>query len=45
MTTVEEVKKAGPERHLTNKYNFAGKLSFSHDENFYEGSYQDQELI
>ena len=24
MTTVEEVKKAGPERHLTNAYNFAG---------------------
>lgn len=24
MTTLEEVKKAGPERHLTNAYNFAG---------------------
>ena len=24
MTTVEEAKKRGPERHLTNKYNFAG---------------------
>lgn len=28
MTTVEEVKKAGPERHLTNKYNFAGPGTF-----------------
>ena len=24
MTTIEEAKKRGPERHLTNKYNFAG---------------------
>ena len=28
MTTVEEVKKRGPERHLTNKYNFAGPGTF-----------------
>ena len=28
MTTVEEAKKRGPERHLTNKYNFAGPGTF-----------------
>lgn len=28
MTTVEDVKKSGPERHLTNKYNFAGPGTF-----------------
>ncbi len=28
MTTVEDVKKRGPERHLTNKYNFAGPGTF-----------------
>ena len=28
MTTVEDVKKGGPERHLTNKYNFAGPGTF-----------------
>lgn len=28
MTTVEQVKKSGPERHLTNAYNFAGPGTF-----------------
>jgi len=28
MTTIEDVKKRGPERHLTNKYNFAGPGTF-----------------
>jgi|TARA_S200002703_G_scaffold140581_1_gene131910 hypothetical protein len=28
MTTVEDVKKRGPERHLTNNYNFAGPGTF-----------------
>ena len=28
MTTIEEAKKRGPERHLTNKYNFAGPGTF-----------------
>ena len=28
MTTLEEAKKRGPERHLTNKYNFAGPGTF-----------------
>jgi len=28
MTTVEDVKKRGPERHLTNQYNFAGPGTF-----------------
>lgn len=28
MSTVEEVKKRGPERHLTNQYNFAGPGTF-----------------
>ena len=28
MTTIEDVKKSGPERHLTNKYNFAGPGTF-----------------
>ena len=28
MTTVEEAKKRGPERHLTNKYNYAGPGTF-----------------
>ena len=28
MTTVQEAKKRGPERHLTNKYNFAGPGTF-----------------
>jgi len=28
MTTVEEVRKAGPERHLTSAYNFAGPGTF-----------------
>ena len=28
MTTIEDVKKKGPERHLTNKYNFAGPGTF-----------------
>lgn len=28
MTTIENVKKRGPERHLTNKYNFAGPGTF-----------------
>ena len=30
MTTIEDVKKKGPERHLTNKYNFAGPGTFYH---------------
>ena len=30
MTTLEEAKKRGPERHLTNKYNFAGPGTFYH---------------
>ena len=28
MTTVEEAKKRGPERHLTSSYNFAGPGTF-----------------
>jgi len=28
MTTIEDVKKRGPEKHLTNKYNFAGPGTF-----------------
>ena len=30
MTTVQEAKKRGPERHLTNAYNFAGPGTFYH---------------
>ena len=30
MTTLEEAKKRGPERHLTNAYNFAGPGTFYH---------------
>jgi len=40
MTTIEDVKKRGPERHLTNKYNFAGPGTFysarMKGSNFYE---------